>query len=285
MLSKDGKLVVVTGATGQQGGALVDALGASAAPWRVRVITRNVKSPSAKALEARGIELAEGDLNDPASLKSALTGAYGCYSVQPNVIGHVEQEVVQGVALAEAASDAKVAHFLYSSVGGAERASGVPHFETKWRVEQRIQKLAIPATILRPASFMDNYARLPMRSIVLSMMRTFMPEDRPLQLVAVRDIGVFGAIALARPNEFIGQALELAGDELTRSQIVETLRASRIRPVISCRLPKLLTKRLPEDFPLMLQWFAAHGFRADLPRLRAIHPGVHNLKDWAASLN
>jgi uncharacterized protein YbjT (DUF2867 family) len=275
------KTILVTGATGQQGGATVDALLASACGWKVIALSRTPEARAARALVARGVQVMRGDMTDRASLREAMKGVHGVYSVQTNATAGGDGEIRQGKLVADAAAECGVAHFVYSSVGGAERRSGVPHFESKWDIENHIRKLGLAATILRPATFMDNLAKVPMRAIMLSMMKTFVPDTKPLQLIAVRDIGAFAALAFDRPQEFVGQAIELAGDTLTRPQIITALKNAGMSPAISLRFPTLLTRRLPEDFPLMFNWFADHGFQADIRKLRVRRPKLLTLSAWA----
>jgi uncharacterized protein YbjT (DUF2867 family) len=275
--------ILITGATGQQGGATVNALLASAAGWQLRALSRNPDAPAAQALSARGVQVLRGDMADKASLLAAMQGAHGVYSVQANATQGVGEEILQGKLVADAAAESGVKHFVYSSVGGAERRSGVPHFESKWQIEEHIRKLGVRATILRPAAFMENFGKGAMRTGVLSLMKTFVPDSTALQLIAVRDIGSFAALAFERPDEFIGQAVELAGDNLTRQEIITMLSNSGVSPVLSLRLPGLLTRRMPADFPLMFRWFAEHGYKADIAQLRTQLPELLTLADWSKS--
>jgi uncharacterized protein YbjT (DUF2867 family) len=275
------KTILVTGATGQQGGATVDALLASASGWKVVALSRKPEAAAARALVARGVQVMRGDMTDRASLREAIKGVHGVYSVQANAAGAVDGEIRQGKLVADVAAACGVTHFVYSSVGGVERSSGVPHFESKWAIEEHIRRLGLSATILRPATFMDNLANAPMRAGMLSMMKTFVPDTTPLQLIAVRDIGAFAALAFDRPQEFVGQAVELAGDMLTRPQIIAVLKNAGLSPAISLRIPTVLTRRMAEDLRLMFNWFAAHGYQADIPTLRARRPELLTLAAWA----
>jgi uncharacterized protein YbjT (DUF2867 family) len=277
------KAILVTGATGQQGGATVDALLASASGWKVVALSRKPEAPSARGLVARGVQVMRGDMTDRASLREAMKGVHGVYSVQASVTAGVDGEIRQGKLVADVAAACGVTHFVYSSVGGAERSSGVPHFESKWAIEEHIRKLGLAATILRPATFMDNLAKGPMRAGMLSMMKTFVPDTTPLQLMAVRDIGAFAALSFDRPQEFVGQAIELAGDTLTRPQIIAALKNAGLSPAIGLRIPTVLTRRMPEDLRLMFNWFAEHGFQADIPKLRARRPELLTLAAWGNS--
>jgi uncharacterized protein YbjT (DUF2867 family) len=125
--------------------------------WNLTALTRDPKSKAAKALLEKGVEIVQGDMEDASSLDGCLRGVYGVYSVQDFWSVGAKREVVQGKNLADAARKAGVEHFVYSSVGGAERNTGIGHWESKWEIEKHIHKLGLPATVLRPAAFMENY--------------------------------------------------------------------------------------------------------------------------------
>lgn len=277
------RLILITGATGKQGGATIRALLASQRPWRLRALVRKPEADAARALAARGVEVVPGDLSDEASLRRAVEGVYGVYSVQTPA-GHGPQgEELQGKLLASIAAEAGVQHFVYSSVGGAERHTGVPHFESKRRIEKHIESLGLPATILRPAVFMDNFEVLSFRIVMLSMMKTYLPKDRSLQFIATTDIGEFAARAFNDPEHYIGQAIELAGDKVNRAQITKILRHKGLRPSIALHLPQLLLRKLPQDFTRMFSWFRREDFKASIPALRASYPGLLTFEQWATS--
>ncbi len=149
------KIVLITGATGRQGGGVIRHLLPKG--WSLRALTRNPNSGAAKDLIDQGIEVFQGDLEDPSSLESAVRGAYGIYSVQDFWAVGAKREVQQGKNLADAAKKSGVEHFVFSSVGGAERNSGIDHWESKWEIEKHIRKLGLPATMIRPVAFMENY--------------------------------------------------------------------------------------------------------------------------------
>ncbi len=275
--------ILVIGGTGTQGGATIDALLSRGDDWDVRALVRNADSPKARALAERGVQLVTGDLNDADSVARAMAGAWGVHSVQTPLEGGPGAEERQGKLVAAAAKTAGVRHFVYSSVAGAERHSGIPHFESKWRVEQHIASLELPATVLRPVLFMDNFATLGFRTVMLAMLRTFVPEQQPTQMVAAADIGQLAAKAFADPDRYIGQAIELAGDSVTRQQLVSALRRHGRRPAITLKVPGWLQGRVPKEYKLMMAWIANEGFKADLPRLQAHHPELMRIEDWAPS--
>src|SRR5262249_2776955 len=149
------RIVLVTGATGRQGGSVIRHMHPRA--WKLRALTRDPDSPAAQELVYKGIEVVKGDLEKPETLEPATRGFYGIYSVQDFWAVGAKREVQQGKNLADAGKKAGVEHFVYSSVGGAERNSGIDHWESKWEIENHIRKLGLPATMLRPAAFMENY--------------------------------------------------------------------------------------------------------------------------------
>ncbi len=274
------RLPLITGATGNQGGASARAL-LKQGGWKLRALVRDPTSDRAKTLATQGVELAKGDLGNEASITAALQGVHGVHSVQtPMKIGAAGEER-QGKLLASAAAKAGVKHFVYSSAGGAERDSGIPHFESKWRIEQYIQALGLPATILRPVAFMDNFGTFAFRNTMLSMWKTYLRDSQTMQLVAVSDIGWFVARAFAEPERYIGKAIELGGDSATRLQAVQVLKKAGRTPALSFHIPKPLLRRMPEDFTLMMAWMARDGFKADVPALRAIHPDMQTFEQWA----
>src|SRR5512138_251487 len=202
------RIIAVTGATGQQGGAVARKLLADG--WKVRALTRDVNKPAAQALAQAGAELVAGDMDSRDDLDAAFQGAYGVFSVQnfwlPNV--GFEGEIRQGKNVADAAKAAGVQHLVYSSVGAAHRGMGQKHFESKWIIEQHIQALDIPYTILRPAAFMENYNWS--RAYILSGTYTGMGlrPDKGVQNIAVEDVGAFVALAFANPKDFLGKTIE-----------------------------------------------------------------------------
>jgi uncharacterized protein YbjT (DUF2867 family) len=274
-MDNDERVILVTGATGRQGGATARHL--LAGGWPVRALTRDPKGPAAQALVKAGAQVVQGDLDDLDSLDRALSGVYGVYSMQTPYLGGVDVEERQGKALADAASAAGVGHFVYSSVGGAERNTGIPHFESKWGIEKHLGELGLPTTVLRPVFFMENFD--PQRESIQNGTFTSrgISPDKTLQLIAANDIGAFAALAFAHPGDYVGQALELAGDELTEPQIVETLAKVTGRPVTMA--PNEGPPR-GEDFARMIDWFNEEGYQADIPALRARYPRLLSFETW-----
>jgi uncharacterized protein YbjT (DUF2867 family) len=146
--------ILVSGATGQQGGAVARALASRG--HRVKGLTRRPDSDSAKRLAASGIEVVVGDLDDKASVIKAARGVETMYLMGNSYEAGIEAETRQGIAAADAAREAGIGHLIYGSVGDADRKTGIPHFDSKYLVEQHISGLGIPYTISAPVAFMEN---------------------------------------------------------------------------------------------------------------------------------
>ena len=151
--------ILITGVTGHQGGAVAQALQGKG--FHLRGLTRTPDSERAAALARRGIDLVKGDLDDGATLRHALSGAWGVFGVQNPLQAGVEREEAQGKRLATLAREAGVEHYVYTSVGSANKRTGVPHFDNKWRIEETVRSLRFPShVILRPVFFMENLLAL-----------------------------------------------------------------------------------------------------------------------------
>jgi uncharacterized protein YbjT (DUF2867 family) len=276
------RIVLVSGATGRQGGAVIRHL--LPRGWKIRALTRNAQSYAAQALVHQGIEVVEGDLEDQASLARAARDAYGIFSVQDYWAVGARREVQQGKNLADAGKKAGVTHFVYSSVGGADRKSGIPHWESKWEIENHIRRLKLPATILRPVAFMETYYIDQVEiGILKGKLLDPIRADKPYQTIATDDIGAFAALAFDRPHEFIGVELEIAGSELTNPEAAEVFGRVLGKPVKFKRLPTLIVRLfLGKEFYQMFRWFNEAGFQADIPGLRQRYPEVHlhTLEEW-----
>jgi uncharacterized protein YbjT (DUF2867 family) len=279
------KTVLVTGATGRQGGAVIRHMLRN--EWKLRALTRSPKAPAAQELTRQGVEVVQGDLEDAASLERAARGTYGVYSVQDFWSVGAKREVDQGKNLASAAKKAGVEHFVYSSVGGAERNSGIDHWESKWEIEKHIRKLGLPATILRPAAFMENYYIDQVEiGILKGKLMDPIRADKPYQTIASEDIGAVAALAFERPKEFIGLELEIAGSELTNPEAAQVFSHVLGKPVKFRKLPMPMVRLvLGKEFYQMFRWFNEAGFKADIAGLRRRYPEVHlhNLEEWLRS--
>jgi uncharacterized protein YbjT (DUF2867 family) len=282
MMASSDRTMLVTGATGRQGGAVIGHMISKG--WKLRALTRDPGNPAAQGLVRRGVEVVKGDLEDAASLGPAVSGMYGVYSVQDFWAVGAKREVLQGKNLADAAKKAGVEHFVYSSVGGAERNSGIDHWESKWEVEKHIQALGLPATILRPVAFMENYY---IDQVEIGILKGKLADpiraDKLYQTIATDDIGGFVALAFERPREFIGVQLEIAGSELSNAEAAKVFSRVLGKPVKFQKLPMPIVRLvLGKEFYQMFRWFNESGFQADIPALRKRYPDVRlqTLEQW-----
>lgn len=273
------KTIVVAGATGRQGGAVARHLLRNG--WTVRALVRNPDSGAAEIVGKLGAEIIKADLNDRASLEMALMGVYGVFSMQ-TFRGHgPEAETDQGINLADAAKKAKVRHFVYSSVGSANHKTGIPHFESKWRIEQHIRRIGLGATIFRPVYFMENLMMPNSRRMILNgTLEMGIAPTKRLQMIAVDDIGEFVSRAFDSPGDYLGQEIDLAGDELTGQEMADRFGEVLGTHVSYVQTPIEQIRALSKDWAIMAEWFNNAGNGADVAFLRKIHPGLKALKTW-----
>jgi len=276
------RTILVAGATGRQGGAAIRHLLPNG--WKLRALTRDPNGYAAKQLSGQGVEVVRGDLEDPGSLERAAHGVYGIFSVQDYWVAGFRREVQQGKNLADIAKKTSVAHFVYSSVGGAERNTGIAPWETKWEIEKHIRKLGLPPTIFRPTGFMEIYHMLELEvGLLIGRFLDPVRPDKTYQSIATDDIGAFVALAFDRPKQFIGMELEIAGSELTPRQTADIFSRVMGKPVKYGRLPMLAARiLLGKDFHAMFRWLNRDGFQANIPELRRKYPEIHlhSLEEW-----
>ena len=276
------KHILVTGATGQQGGAVVDALLAKG--HHVRGLTRRVDSPAAKALADRGVELAAGDFNHPEALRQAATGVDAIFAMTTPFEAGMEAETAQGIAAIQAAKDAGVKHFVYSSVSDADRATGIPHFDSKYKVEEALAASGLRYSIVAPVFFMDNLlAPWMLPQLAQGALSLAMPGERVLQHVSVRNIGQFAAAVIERGDALHGQRFNLAGDALSGEAAAQVVSEAAGRPIAYQGFPPAAMREQSEDMALMFEWFDAVGYSADIAKLRADFPEVswQTFAEWA----
>jgi uncharacterized protein YbjT (DUF2867 family) len=275
------KQILVTGATGRQGGAALRHL--LQRGFRVRALTRDPEKPAAQALRAKGAEVVKGNLNDPASLGQAMAGVYGVFSVQ-NIwekgVGY-EGEIKQGRALAQAAQEAKMQHFVQASVSDCDKAAGVKHFESKWEVEKYLDRLGLPRTFLRTVMFMDNLLDPKTGKLLIPLLAGALKPDTPMYWVAVEDIGWLAAEIFEKPRQYLGQHVDLAGDKLTVRQVREVYaEATGVKPP-AWKLPAWLTGLMNREFMRQLQWNNQVNWQIRVEDLRAVYPGLTSFREFA----
>jgi uncharacterized protein YbjT (DUF2867 family) len=277
-------IILVTGATGQQGGAVARELLVNRR--KVRAMTRKPESGAAKALGKLGAQIVVGDLDDAASLERALDGAWGVFGVQNTWEAGVEREEEQGKRLIEIARRKGVAHFVYSSVASAHRRTGIPHFDSKWRVEEKLRAAGFPShVILRAVFFMENwispwfYPAIQEGKLAVALL-----PSTTLQMIAVADIGRYAGWAFEKHAELNGRAIDIAGDQKTMPETARILGEAAGRPIRFTPVPIEEVRKQSAEFALMLEWFDRVGYDADV-KATSTESGVKptSLSEWAKS--
>ena len=273
-------LILITGATGQQGGAIAHELLAKGR--KIRAMTRHPEGEKASALKRLGAEVVAGDLNDAASIERALQDAWGAFAVQNTWEAGVEGEEEQGLRFTELARRAGVQHLVYSSVQSAGRKTGIPHFEEK------IRSLGFPShVVLAPVFFMENWTSpwfLP--AIQEGALAIGIKPETRLQMVAVADIGKYGAWAFEKGAALNGRVIDIAGDELTMPETAEVLSRSTGREIRFVQVPIEEVRKFSADFAAMLEWFDRVGYNTDIAA-RSAESGIRPTRfaEWASSVS
>jgi uncharacterized protein YbjT (DUF2867 family) len=271
--------VVVTGSTGKQGGAV--ARGLLKQGHKVRAVTRDPNSKQAKSLAQAGASLVAASFEDTESIKKALDGATSLFAMT-TPFGGTDAEIRQGVAASDAAKAAGV-HLVFTSVGSANRQTGVPHFDSKYEVEKHIAKIGARATILAPVAFMENLYFI-QEQLATGVYASALLPTRSLAQVAVADIGAVAVRVLEDADRFTGKRFDLAGDELTGNDAMAILSSVTGRSFSYFQVPlDVVRQRMGEDAVKMYEWFDRAGFTVDRAALRREFPEVafHDFESWA----
>ena len=285
-MKKGEDLILVMGATGQQGGAVAKSL--LAAGHKIRAMTRNPDGDTAKALTAAGAEVVQGNFDEADSVKAAMDGAWGVFAVQNSWEAGIEGEETQGKNIAQWAKDAGIQHYVYTSVGSAHRNTGIPHFDNKWRVEETIRGLGLPSfTILRPVFFMENFASPFFKpGIDEGAVTVGMDGNTKLQMIAAADIGEYGRVAFERHEDLNGRAIDIAGDVLTMPEAATVISGAAGREIAFQPTPIDQVRQFSADFASMLEWFDTDGYEADIDgNAKEFGIAPTQFKDWAAKVS
>jgi len=273
------RTILITGVTGNQGGAVAQALQGTG--FHLRGLTRKPDGERAAALARNGVEIIKGDLDDEVTLRRALAGAWGVFGVQNTFEARVEREEAQGKRLATLARDAGVQHYVYTSVGSAHKRTGIPHFDNKWRIEETVRSLRFPShVILRPVFFVENL--LAPFSLQGSTLAWALGPGTKLQMIAVDDIGWFAARAFTADTALNRREIDLAGDVQTMPEAAEILTDALGRPIAFAKTPIEQVRQYSKETASMLEWFERVGYSADIAGLeREFGRALTKLPDWA----
>src|SRR3712207_6431466 len=274
------RLILVCGATGKQGGAVARSL--LDRGFRVRGLTRNPQKPDAQALAEQAPRLCKA-IWKSAPLWSGRskepTASSPCRpSGRPATIARSSR-----ARRSPMRPRRPVEHLVYSSVGSAHRQTGIPHFESKWEIEQHVRQIGLPYTILRPTYFMQNWEWT--REMILGgTLAQPLDPDKPFQQVAVEDVGAFAAIAFENPDRWIGREVDLAGDEQTMPVIADTFGRVIGREVSYYQVPwDQFEEQMGEEFTVQYRWFNDVGYEADIAALQQEYPELTTFERYLRS--
>lgn len=272
--------ILVFGATGRQGGSVAKAL--LKAGRSVRALVQDSSKAASLRLRNAGVELVQGSFEETNVIRTAMKDAYGVFSVLPANLA-ADDEVRQGISIADIAAEAGISHFVYSSGASVgTELTGVPRFDAKPRVEAHIRQFDMTATIIRPMIFMEMMVR-PGFGLAEGRLVSLIRPDQSIQLTAVEDIGRFVAAVLADKPRFGGATIKIASDRLTGRELEVALSEAAGRPITYERFPEdilaanadlaHMAKSL-EDGPLAEQ--------VDLKLMREINPDLLTFASWLA---
>ena len=274
--------VLVMGATGQQGGSVARTL--LTAGYRVRAMTRSGASAGSNRLRDLGSEIVEGDLKDRGSLLQVMEGIDTVYAMTTPFEAGVQAESEQGLAAVDAAREAHVGHFVFSSVANADKATGIPHFDSKYEVEKALEASGLNYTIVAPVFFMENLVSpwwLP--GLQGGKLAMAMEGSRFLQQIALANIGEFVTSVIKRRESVFGQRFDIAGDEITGEKAAEAIAEVSGKDILYEGFSPDAMREQNEDFAIMFDWFESVGYSADIAKLRTEFPEVNwqDFRGWA----
>jgi len=273
--------VLVIGATGQQGGSLARLLLQNKHKIYALTRNRNVRSSAIQDLENRGANIVEGNLDDPDSLQQVLKNIESIFLMGTPIEDGIEGEIRRGKLVADIAKENKIQHLVYSSVVNADKNTGIPHFESKYKVEQYIDNLGIPYTIIGPTSFMENLLDPRLRqALQQGQLALPLSPSTILQQISVQNIAEFSAMVIESPERFLGKRIDIASDEVTGQKATEILSSVLDQKIKYSQIPAP-----NEDLARMFEWFEKVGTGIDISSLQREYPAVNwiTFKDWARS--
>lgn len=267
-MADERKDILVIGATGNQGGAVVRHLLAREDDFHVHGLTRDNASERAEKLAERGVMMLEGDLDDKDSLRRVMEGMYGVFCVTNFWQVGYDRQVQQGKNAADVAAELGVEHFVFSGVGNHDQPTGIPHFDSCNEIDEHIQQLDLPNTVLKPVFFFQNFEQM---SDDITDGTLAMPLEKgvKLQMIDIDDIGKAATVAFANPDKFIGTRHDIAGDALNLEQMTRVFSEILDIEVEPVHLSiDDAEAEMGEEFAVMFEWFNEHGYTADLEQVQ-----------------
>ena len=274
--------ILVTGATGQQGGAFAKLL--LQKKHKVYALARNTDSPAALDLQVKGANIIKGDLDDYDSIFHAINDVDSIFLMGTPFEDGVEGEIRRGKLMADIAKDKGIEHLVYSSIANANKNTGINYFESKYKVEQHIKNLQIPYTIIGPTFFMENMFGQGLRQGQLALPLSPLTI---LQQSALDNIAAFSALVFERRDHFLGKRIDIASDEVTGDQIAQILSNKSGLHIRYVQIPLDKVYQSNEDIARMFEWYEKVGTDIDIPKLHQDYPGINWLtfENWAGNQN
>jgi uncharacterized protein YbjT (DUF2867 family) len=284
--------ILVTGATGKQGGSLINALVASPPnpPFHLVALTRKANAARAQALAQKpNVSVLEGDLDDCNAIFKGQEPFHGVFSVTTPIKSE-EVEERQGKALVDAAAAHGVKHFVFTSadrgVNGDTDPTPVPHFQSKFNIEEHLKNVAAETgrmdwTIIRPVAFMENLSP-DFIGKAFATMWELNGMDRKLQLVSTVDVGIMAAHVFKSPEEYVSKQFSLATDSLSpnEAQAIFKRVVGKDMPTTYHSVGSLLKWMLHKQLGIMFQWFVDIGFGADPKEYKSKYPEMQDFESW-----
>jgi uncharacterized protein YbjT (DUF2867 family) len=276
------KLVLVTGATGKQGGAVARHL--LRRGHRVLALTRNPESEKALQLARLGATLITGDFENAESIEKASGGVDAVFLMGTAYEAGVAAEVRQGIAAIDATKSAGVPHVVYTSVGAANLATGIPHFDSKFEIEKHLVASGLAHTIIAPVFFSENLLTMMGAGLKTGKLAMALPAHRKLQHITVDAIGAFGALVIDQRAQFLGKRIDLASDELDGTEAAAVLSKVLGKPIEYVEVPVAAVRQQSADMAMMFEWFDRVGYPTDIAALKRTYPTIPwtTFAEWAA---
>jgi uncharacterized protein YbjT (DUF2867 family) len=278
---QNGKTVFVTGATGNQGGAVVRHLVKKG--FYVKALIRNPGSPRAQLIVQDHVELVQGDLNDPDSYKNYLQNVDAVFC-NLHFLEGVDKEIQQGLNLVTISKEQGVKHFLYSSVVGCDLNTGIPHWDSKFKIENHIKLTGIDFTILRPASLFENLLVPQVKSRILKG-KLVLPSRKDIvqQFIGTDDIGRISSVVLYNPTKYAGRTISLASEQLDGSELAAVFSKVLKRDIKFQQLPMFIVRIvMGKGLTKMFRWINDNDavFVKDIEENKKEFPGMLSIEKW-----
>ena len=278
--------VLVTGISGQQGGHVAWHL--LKRGHHVRGLARNPENPKLTEVHSLGAEIVAGSFDDPATLEGAAKGIDAMFLMGTSFERGPQVETQEGKTAVDVAKKVGVPWLVYSSVASANRKTGIPHFESKFAVEEHLRQSGVPSVVSAPTSFMENViAPRSIPGLKQGKVAGALSPSKPVQMVALQDLGSWVTFLIENPSRFKGKRFDVASDSLTNTDAVRILSEVGGRKFEYQQIPMEVMRSQSADYAKMLEWLERAGYTADIEGLRKEYPqvGWHRFREWAARQN